>query len=157
MLPYNTDQNAHYFKRRASATGSLIPTEPPTPDGFLHQPGQKSLPYIVQLPDGGCEYKFLDDADSNNRSPPPTPPMPKQRHGLMPLQKERRVKPALSSPFAENLTPAPIVAIYPPVFRHHTYNQIRRERLFVDDPGPSAQRAKAIAAGGCAVEAGQQC
>ncbi|KAH8930329.1 hypothetical protein BT69DRAFT_1327984 [Atractiella rhizophila] len=68
----------------ASSTGSLAPTEPSTPDGFLHQSRKKTVPYIVQLTDGGCEYMFPEDEDSNNRSPSPTPAMPKQSHGPMP-------------------------------------------------------------------------
>ncbi|KAH8913967.1 hypothetical protein BT69DRAFT_1343777 [Atractiella rhizophila] len=76
----------------ASPAGSLPPTEPPTPDSFLHPPiirGNKPIPYIVQLHDGGCEHKFPVDADFNNRSQPPTHPlMPKSRHRPMPLRKE---------------------------------------------------------------------
>ncbi|KAH8913619.1 hypothetical protein BT69DRAFT_1358962 [Atractiella rhizophila] len=68
------EQNSY---SHASPTGSLTPTEPPTPDGFLHPPlikGNKPIPYIVQLPNGGCEYKFPVNADFNYRSRSPTPP-----------------------------------------------------------------------------------
>ncbi|KAH8926406.1 hypothetical protein BT69DRAFT_990032 [Atractiella rhizophila] len=79
-----------------SPTSFLAPTEPPTPDGFSNKSvigGKKPIPYIVHLPNGGCQYKFPEDADFDYRSPPPTPPsMPKPIHGPMPLRKEERVK-----------------------------------------------------------------
>ncbi|KAH8924652.1 hypothetical protein BT69DRAFT_1349286 [Atractiella rhizophila] len=79
-----------------SPTGSLAPTEPPTPDVSFRQPpirGKKPIPYIVQLPNGGCEYKFPPDADFDYRSPSPTPPpTPKPSQGPMPLRKEERVR-----------------------------------------------------------------